>query len=145
MLCAMRILNSMGLKVKLPMILYLDNKGAKDFINSWSIGGRTRHIEVKQYFLRELKEGGILVCKWKSGNEMESDIFTKNCARPLFEKHATKFVGHDEYMAVSMDHGTPKGRVSEVECCEYHGGTYEDIEVSNHHEYVTIMESIVCE
>eukprot|EP00957_Ditylum_brightwellii_P082140 6246398-Ditylum_brightwellii.AAC.1 len=34
MLRAMRILNSMGLKVKLPMILYLDNKGAKDFINS---------------------------------------------------------------------------------------------------------------
>eukprot|EP00957_Ditylum_brightwellii_P046122 3499286-Ditylum_brightwellii.AAC.1 len=31
MICAMRILNVMGLKVELPMILYLDNKGAKDF------------------------------------------------------------------------------------------------------------------
>eukprot|EP00957_Ditylum_brightwellii_P007111 539753-Ditylum_brightwellii.AAC.2 len=29
MLCAIRILNSMGLKVKLPMIFYLDSKGAK--------------------------------------------------------------------------------------------------------------------
>eukprot|EP00957_Ditylum_brightwellii_P174457 13282910-Ditylum_brightwellii.AAC.1 len=56
--------------------------------SAWSIGGRTHHIEVEQYFLQELKEGGILVCKWKSGNEIESYIFTKNCARPVFKKHA---------------------------------------------------------
>eukprot|EP00957_Ditylum_brightwellii_P071614 5444595-Ditylum_brightwellii.AAC.1 len=56
MICAMRILNGMGLKVELPMMLYLNNKGAKDFVNNWSIEGHTRHIEVKQYFLRELKE-----------------------------------------------------------------------------------------
>eukprot|EP00957_Ditylum_brightwellii_P101001 7698231-Ditylum_brightwellii.AAC.1 len=49
----------MGIKVKLPMILYLDNKGAKDSSNNWSIGGRTRHIEAKQYFLRELKEANL--------------------------------------------------------------------------------------
>jgi hypothetical protein len=34
MLFAMRILESMGLCVKKPMILYLDNKGAKDLANS---------------------------------------------------------------------------------------------------------------
>eukprot|EP00957_Ditylum_brightwellii_P007268 552512-Ditylum_brightwellii.AAC.1 len=33
--------------VELPMILYPDNKGAKDFVNKCSIGGHTRHIEVK--------------------------------------------------------------------------------------------------
>eukprot|EP00957_Ditylum_brightwellii_P118928 9070672-Ditylum_brightwellii.AAC.1 len=45
MICAMRISNDMGLKVELPMILYLDNKGVKDFVNNWSIGDHTRHIE----------------------------------------------------------------------------------------------------
>eukprot|EP00957_Ditylum_brightwellii_P042920 3249511-Ditylum_brightwellii.AAC.1 len=45
MLMAMRVMNCMGLKVKLPIILYLDNKGAKDLINNWSVGGRTRHIK----------------------------------------------------------------------------------------------------
>eukprot|EP00957_Ditylum_brightwellii_P050948 3864186-Ditylum_brightwellii.AAC.1 len=63
-------MNGMGLKVKLPMVLYMDNKGAKDFVNNWSIGGRSRHMEVKQYFLRELKEANIIICKWKKGKEM---------------------------------------------------------------------------
>eukprot|EP00957_Ditylum_brightwellii_P160536 12221398-Ditylum_brightwellii.AAC.1 len=72
---------------------------------------------------------------------MESNIFTKKCACPAFEKHAAKFVGHDEYMAEGIDHGTPKGRVSDVGCCEYHGGTYKDIKVSLLHEYFTIMDT----
>ena len=56
----MRILNSLGLKVKLPMILEMDNKGAVDLANNWSVGGRTRHVDTRQYFLRQLKEEGIL-------------------------------------------------------------------------------------
>eukprot|EP00957_Ditylum_brightwellii_P025464 1925124-Ditylum_brightwellii.AAC.1 len=56
MLFAMRVLNAMQLQVELPMTLFIDNKGAVDFSNNWLIGGRTRHVEVKQYFLQELKE-----------------------------------------------------------------------------------------
>eukprot|EP00957_Ditylum_brightwellii_P017501 1318644-Ditylum_brightwellii.AAC.1 len=93
------------------MILYIDNKGANDFMHNWSVGGRTRHIKVKQYFLRELCKAGIIECHWKSGNKMRSDIFTKNCPGPLFEKHASKFVGLDEYMVHA--HDAHKGRVSE--------------------------------
>ena len=63
MMNIMRLMNSMKLKVKLPMVLYVDNKGAKDLCNNWTVGGRTRHIEVKQYFLRELKEAGIVHVK----------------------------------------------------------------------------------
>jgi hypothetical protein len=44
------LLESIGLKVQLPMILEMDNKGAVDLINSFSVGGRTRHIDVKQCF-----------------------------------------------------------------------------------------------
>jgi hypothetical protein len=51
MLFVMRVLESIGLKVKKPAILQFDNKGAVDLANNWSIGGRTRHIEVRQYFL----------------------------------------------------------------------------------------------
>src|SRR5687768_8911016 len=76
MMYVMRLLNSMELKVKLPMVLYVDNKGAKDLCNNWTVGGRTRHIEVKQFFLRELKEAGIVHVIWKPGADMTSDIFT---------------------------------------------------------------------
>jgi hypothetical protein len=40
MLFIMRIVESMGLQVELPMLLEIDNKGAKDLINNWSVGGR---------------------------------------------------------------------------------------------------------
>ena len=44
------------MRVELPMILEMDNKGAVDSINNYSVGGRTQHMETRQYYLRELKE-----------------------------------------------------------------------------------------
>ena len=38
MLFMYNILKSLGLKVQLPMVLEMDNKGAVDLANSWSIG-----------------------------------------------------------------------------------------------------------
>jgi hypothetical protein len=43
----MRIIESMGLLVELPMLLEVDNKGAKDLVNNRSVGGLLRHVEVK--------------------------------------------------------------------------------------------------
>jgi len=33
------LIESMGLNVKIPMIIKVDNKGAKDLVNNLSIGG----------------------------------------------------------------------------------------------------------
>jgi hypothetical protein len=41
MLNVYNILKSSGLKVQLPMVLEMDNKGAVDLANSWSVGGHT--------------------------------------------------------------------------------------------------------
>jgi hypothetical protein len=51
MLYVYRLLESMELEVELPMILEMDNSGAVDIANSWSVGDRTRHIDVRNYFL----------------------------------------------------------------------------------------------
>ena len=37
MMSVMRVLNNMGLKLKLPMKLEIDNKGAKDITHNWSV------------------------------------------------------------------------------------------------------------
>ena len=96
-----RLLTSMGLKVELPMVLELDNKGAEGLFNSWSSAGRTRHTAVKLCYVRELKEQGLLVIRYVPGKHNEADLFTKNLDGPTFEKHVTKLVGHDEYVAAS--------------------------------------------
>jgi hypothetical protein len=54
-----KLMELMNVNVNLPMTIKVYNKGAKDFVNSWSIGGRTRHV-VRLNFLREFKENGII-------------------------------------------------------------------------------------
>jgi len=51
-----RLLESIDLRVALPMVLEVENKGAVDLINNFSVIGRTRQLETRQYYLRELKE-----------------------------------------------------------------------------------------
>ncbi len=57
------MLESIGLKVELPMILEMDNKEAVDLVNSFSVGGCAQHINVEQCFLQELKEANMLIVK----------------------------------------------------------------------------------
>ena len=95
MIFVMRLLESVGLKVKKPMILEVDNEGAKDLTENWSVGGRTRHVDVREYFLRDMKEDGVIRVHWIPTNENSSDIFTKNLAGPLFEKHTAIHCGVD--------------------------------------------------
>jgi hypothetical protein len=85
MLYTMRVMESLGSKVKRPMILEMDNKGALDLANNWSVGGRSRHVEVRQYVLRVLKEENIILTVWIPGDTMSTDLFTKNLDRPLLE------------------------------------------------------------
>ena len=97
LMLAWRILACLGLTVEFPMILEVDNKGAVDLCNNWSVGGRTRHISVKQYFLRDLKEAGISRIIHKAGELAASDIFTKSTPKDIFERHGSKLYGEDKY------------------------------------------------
>ena len=72
------IVVSLGLEVELPMILYVNNTGTVGLANNWSVGGQTRHVDVKQNYLRELKERGFIHVKHKSGKDLIPDVGTKN-------------------------------------------------------------------
>jgi hypothetical protein len=97
MMYVYRLLTSMDLEVELPMVLEMDNKGAVDLANNWSVGGRTRHVDVRNFYLREMKDEGLLLIRHVPGDDNDADIFTKNTAYATFNKHVKKFVGDDEY------------------------------------------------
>ena len=46
MIYGRNVLLLIGLKVKLPMILECNNQVAVDLANSWSVSGRTHHVDV---------------------------------------------------------------------------------------------------
>jgi hypothetical protein len=112
----------MGLKVKKPMVLEVDNKGAIDWVNSWSVGGRMRHIDVRHAFLRDLREDGILVVRWIAGPDNSADLLTKNLPGPLFEKHASVYCGVDEYMQYETTTTTTRGKSAGTSDQDYGSG-----------------------
>ena len=48
--------------------------------------------------MRELKDIGLVPCRYVLGSKNDADIFTKNVTVAIFEKHIPKCVGVDEYM-----------------------------------------------
>eukprot|EP00957_Ditylum_brightwellii_P207405 15352851-Ditylum_brightwellii.AAC.1 len=73
---------------------------------------------------------------------MRSNTFSENGSSTVFVKHILQFVGKDEYMVDELD--IYKGRVSEVNNCEYQAGTYIPPDMVEHYtEHVNIMTPIV--
>jgi hypothetical protein len=92
-----KIIESMELKVELPMIIQCDNKGAVDLVNGHSIGGNSKHIDVRILHVRDYKDKGVIKVEWISTKDNEADMQTKNTNPPTFIRHAPKYVGKDEY------------------------------------------------
>ncbi len=83
------------------MVLKMDNQEVAHSANNWSVGGRTRHIDVKSVLLWELIEADVLVIRWISGTTNEADIFTKNLDGPTFQRYTKIFTGGTDYDWVS--------------------------------------------
>jgi hypothetical protein len=98
MLYTKRIVESLGLYVRLPMILEVNNKGAVDLVNNYSVGGLTCHIETRQYLLRQLKEENFIKVIWTPDELNSCDLYTEILARADFEKHTKVYVGNAKYM-----------------------------------------------
>ena len=98
MLYFMNLLYMFELKVNLPIILEIDNKGHVNLISNWSVLECIRHIDVKKNFMCELKQEGIIKAIQKASEDNSSDLFRKNLRGPSFEKHAKECVGINKHM-----------------------------------------------
>ena len=56
MIYVYRLLKNTVWKVRFPIIIEFYKQVAIDLAKNWSVGGITRHSEVRHYFLIELKE-----------------------------------------------------------------------------------------
>jgi len=96
-----------GCGKQLPMKAAIDNTGTVFLANGWSIGGRTRHVEVKTNFLREMKETGMFEFQWISTTTNEADMFTKNLGGPEVNKFCERVCGTDDYYKNKKEKKTP--------------------------------------
>jgi hypothetical protein len=55
-----QLLDTIVIDVKLPIIVRVDNVGAIFLGNNFSVGQRTRHIDIRAHFVRDYIEDDIL-------------------------------------------------------------------------------------
>ena len=86
------IVESTGREVELPMLALCDNLGAVSMATTKSTRGRTRHIDTKHHFIRELIEDGIIKVEFVPTADNQADIFTKNTAPTIHHRLSQSFV-----------------------------------------------------
>jgi hypothetical protein len=81
---AMRVLESIGLRVKKPMVLHIDNKGDVDDANNWSTDGRLRHAVIRLSFFGNSKRLVFYRC-----NGAARRIRQRICLRKIYQLHCS--------------------------------------------------------
>ena len=87
-----QILISMGLKVKTPIVVRVDNVGAIFMAENMSTGQRTRHVDIRYKFVREFVENEFLKIIFVKTADNYSDGMTKNVSADTYDKHSAHLV-----------------------------------------------------
>lgn len=97
MFYAKKFIKSLGLTVEVSMVVQCDNKGAVDLVNGHSIGGNTKHIDVRILHVRDHKDKGLIKVEWIPTANNEADVSTKNTMQLDYNRHVKCYVGKDRY------------------------------------------------
>ena len=87
-----QVLNTIGIPVETPVIVRIDNMGAIFMAENASSSIRTRHIDIKWHFTRNLTKDKIIKIVFVRTADNKSDGFTKNVSADIHEKHTQDFV-----------------------------------------------------
>ncbi len=78
------ILKELSITVKTPTIIYVDNQSAIRISENDTEHDRTKHIDIRHYYIRELIVKGDIKLKWLPTSEQLADIFTKPLGGTIF-------------------------------------------------------------
>jgi len=80
------LLVELGCSVPLPIPLYTDNRAAVSISSNESVPHtRTKHIDVRHHYVRELVQRNWLVVRWIRSEDQLADVFTKGLDKNTFK------------------------------------------------------------
>ena len=91
-MAVLQVMEFLGIKVKYPITIYVDNTGAIYLANNSTVGGRTRHVNIRYHYVRQYIEDGIIKIEFVKSQDNIADAWTKNLSQELFHKHTSKYV-----------------------------------------------------
>jgi hypothetical protein len=91
--------------VKKPAIIYEDNLGTIFLVKNQQVSSRTKHIDIRHHFMRDLQEKKDLDVRFKRSENNSADIMTKNTSRDVHDKHSTSIrSGNLEFWKEDVNH-----------------------------------------
>jgi len=103
------ILQFLGIPLKYPITVNVDNIGAVYLAKNATTGNRTKHIDTRYHFVREYIEDGILKVLFVRSEENDADLFTKNLNTETFQKHCDSIGLKDEQSDSAFKMANRKG------------------------------------
>ena len=91
------LLEELGFPQQGPTIVYEDNKSTIDLLSSAKYHAKTKHIEVRYFYVKDQLASGILSFQYQPTVDMVSDVLTKPLSGALFHRHSSTLLGmHNE-------------------------------------------------
>lgn len=83
-MCLQEFFNKLEMFQNQKIIIFCDNIGDGKLSKNSVFHARTKHIDIKHHFVREVLERGTIETKFTPSEEMVADILTKGLTR---DKH----------------------------------------------------------
>ena len=80
----------MGVEVKLPVIVRVDNVGAMFIAENVTTSQRTKHIDICYHYVREFVVDGFVKIVFVRTRENTTDVFTKNIFGNTYNRHSSE-------------------------------------------------------
>jgi hypothetical protein len=81
-----RLLQDLGCDQAKPTLLFCDNRSAIKLVRNPQFHQRTKHIDVKFHFIRDLQDERVVDVVYVSTENQLADLFTKGLDGPRFRK-----------------------------------------------------------
>ena len=91
-----RILKALGVDIKYPITIHVDNTAAVFMATNITTSQRTRDADIRTKFVVQYMEDGTLKIVFVRGTDNKADIMTKNVNGDLHDKHVPKLMKGNE-------------------------------------------------
>ncbi len=91
-LFVVQVLLDLGIPVHTPIQVKVDNIGAIFMSGNASSSTRTRHVDTRWHFVRELQEQGVVEVVFVRTADNWADGFTKNVSKDIADEHNPELV-----------------------------------------------------
>jgi hypothetical protein len=88
----LQLLESMHIKVELPITVRVDNIGAIWMSQNVNTSSCTKHVDICTKYVNEYCKDGVLKVIFVKSADNDSDIMTKNLGGDLHSKHSSKLI-----------------------------------------------------